>query len=192
MLQYKADLYFYLHGYIHGLVGDQSVSLKLVEVLTRAEIPFQTFITAAKLYQKIQSRAEVENELSSQPKIDKYSKKAPPSRAKSVGKASMQLIKDPYTTFVACCIISSKFYKDIAFSNDSWGGLTCLHPYKINECERQTLDVLDYKVNSAGDFNVKSDIDAYLRVSGYEGLVESDDDKGVILKNVIKRLFCLG
>lgn len=188
MIPNSRDLYLGIHEYIHQLVGDTDVSLRLVNVFIRAEVPLQTFITAAKLYRIILNRSNNVN--STKPNSIKsmgMSNMGFKVKMKSnSGEISEKLIKDPYTTFVSCCVISSKFYKDIAFNNESWGEISCLDKVSINEFERNTLSVLDYKVNSAGDSSVMKDVQVYLnRAEPPENNQDVFD-----IRCFIKKLFC--
>ena len=170
------NFYFSIHEYIYELVGDWDTSLRLVNVFTRAEIPLQTFITAVKLFTLVKNRAT-------------------PERNSKTNNSTLQknnivkLVKYPYTTFISCCVISSKYYKDIPFDNESWGGLSCINKYEINDFERATLTVLDYKINSAGDKHIMNEVQNFLKKAG----IDNTDRRANVfdLKNFIKNLFCI-
>ena len=100
----------------------------------------------------------------------------------------MKLSKYPYQTFISCCVISSKFYKDISFNNESWGGVVFLSRNEINEFERLTLATLDYKINNAGDSHIMTEIQEMLRRSGYE--VSNTNHKAHIIGYIMRKLFC--
>lgn len=192
------DLYFGIHEYIHQLVGDMDVSLRLVNVFIKAEIPLQTFITAAKLYRIVLNRANTEkenvnfikkkNSTGIQSSCISRDKDLSVDKSKYIGMVSGKLINCPYATFVSCCVISSKFYKDIAFNNESWGGISLLNRDEINKFERDTLSVLDYKINSAGDSSVMKDVQMFLDRS----MVDTVDRGPEVFdfKCFIKKLFC--
>ena len=62
MIPDSTSLYLSIHDFIFNLVRDKNISLKLITVFARAEVPLQTFITAAKLYRMILTRANLEKE----------------------------------------------------------------------------------------------------------------------------------
>lgn len=185
MIANNGDIYFRIHDYIYKLVNDKDISLRLVDVFTKTEIPLQTFITAAKLYGIILNRANAvdENQACSKPIKSRRSDKS-----NQVGEMSARLIRQPYITFISCCVISSKYYKDIAFNNESWGNVSCLDKFQINEFERLILNALDYKINTAGDGNIMADVQLFLRRSEFgpnEAASENFD-----VKHFIKKMFC--
>lgn len=181
------SLYLSIHEYIHNLVRDRDISLRLTNVFIRADVPLQTFITAAKLYGLILSRASLESERKYSE--CKYSRdNFTHEKSKYIGKMSSKIIKNPYQTFISCCVISSKFHKDIAFNNESWGGISFLSKNEINEYERIALSILDYKISSAGDGHVMSEVQSLLRRSGYE--IPSVNQKPFDFRYLMRKLFC--
>lgn len=188
MIPDSKNLYLSIHEYIYHLVRDRDVSLRLVNVFTRAEVPLQTFITAAKLYGIILNRAEYESERSANEDPKAHRKDCSFEKSKLIGRMSAKLIRHPYPTFISCCVISSKFYKDIAFNNESWGCVACLSKNEINDFERITLGVLDYKINSAGDGTVMSEVQTHLRRSGFDA--SEVNPKIFNFGYLMKKLFC--
>ncbi|KAM0680447.1 hypothetical protein GINT2_001507 [Glugoides intestinalis] len=161
------NLYSNIDGYIYQLVGDTAITARLIDVLTRTEIPLQTFVTAVKLYKMILNK----------------------KKAVILKKEASRVINNEYLTFMACCIISSKYYRDIAFTNESWENITKIEKGLLNTAERVGLILLEYQVNTHGDAIILNTILAILRNENTQ-TIERDKTRMKKIKKLFKKALC--
>lgn len=181
------ELYNNLYEYIFGILGDNISSLKIINVLIRAEVPLPTFVTAVKLYSIIQNRL---NNTEVKPRQSLFSKLTQGRRSK-ITRENMKVLEDKYLLLLVCSIISSKYYRDIAFTNESWEGISDMDKRMLNEAEKTALLALDYHVSSQGDGVVLKAITGSLRKAGILIPEQENTSRGKF-KGIIKKVLCFG
>lgn len=157
------DLYSNLFEYIYELVGDKIPALKLVNVLIRADVPLQTFVTAVKLYKMILNRVnrvELQSARSYEQGFHILKRKP------FLDGDCFEVLKNQYLMFLSCCVIASKYYRDVAYTNESWELVSETDRRSLNEGERVCLMALDYQVSGQGDSLVLESILGILKSSG--------------------------
>lgn len=202
------ELYASLGEYLSELVNDKVIAMRLVEVFIKADIPLQIFATTVKLYKMILSKREVPGRecgsglAYSDPslKTNKPSTRFPESKSQKISYlASIQavppseivkLFSNSYITIIACCIISCKYYRDVAFTNDSWEQVTSIDMHTLNNAERLSLMLLDYEISSLGDNQIIERIRSILQGKNMDmsGCNQNSERK---VKTLVKKLFCL-
>ncbi|KAM0681140.1 hypothetical protein GINT2_000925 [Glugoides intestinalis] len=104
-------------------------------------------------------------------------------------KEASRVINNEYLTFMACCIISSKYYRDIAFTNESWENITKIEKGLLNTAERVGLILLEYQVNTHGDAIILNTILAILRNENTQ-TIERDKTRMKKIKKLFKKALC--
>lgn len=181
----QKELYNNLYDYIFGILGDNILSLKIINVLIRAEVPLSTFVTAVKLYNMIQNRLD---KVEISPKQSLFSRLTQGKKNK-ITKESIKILEDKYLLLLVCSIISSKYYRDIAFTNESWEGISDIDKRMLNEAEKTTLSMLDYHVSSLGDGIVLKGITNSLKKAGIL-IPDQDSTSKSKFKGMIKKVLC--
>lgn len=181
----QKDLYNNLYDYIFAILRDNISSLKAINVLIRAEVPLSTFVTAIKLYNVVQKRLRSDEFV---PKQSLFSKLTLRKKHK-ITKEDTKILEDKYLLLLTCSMISSKYYRDIAFTNESWEGITDIDKKMLNEAEKVALFILDYHVSSHGDGVVLNEITSCLRKVGIL-IPDQESTSRHTFKGIIKRVLC--
>jgi len=179
-------MYTSLHDFIYELVGDRISAARVVNILNHANVPLQTFITAVKLYRMILNRT---NRMSIMRHTQGVNLGGQSSRTQSLSQDELGVLRNQQLVFISCCMIASKYYRDIAFTNESWEVVSGTARRHLNESERICLIALDYQVNGQGDHLVQESVATILKRSGII-LTDKALGRGVKFKNMIRKLLC--
>lgn len=173
------DIYRHLTAYIYELVGDNNSSLRLVNLLTRADVPLQTFITSTKLYKMILNR------------VNRLDSRYLSNRQFHITKEMSDILKNQYLIFLTCCMITSKYYRDISFTNESWENVSETSKSLLNESEKICLTILDYQISGQGDKLVYDRISEILRRAGVDYRNEKYEKVSKV-RTFLKAMLCFG
>ncbi len=170
-----------LFKFIYSLIGEKAAASKTVGVLILADLPIQTFVTASKLYRIIINRT---NRISCQTEFPALKRR--PLFEEDVA----EILKDRYLIFLSCCMITSKYYRDISFTNESWVTVANIDKKRFNCAERAYLLVLDYQINVQDDSLVFASINDILKKSGLE-IADQGIKSTSKFKSLIKKVLCI-
>lgn len=182
----STNIYPTLKDFIHELVGDKISSMRIVSVLGRADVPLQTFITAVKLYRMVLNRS---NRMRIVSKGIRSGRSEPSEFRTVLSSEEHNVLRDQYLVFVTCCVIASKYYRDIAFTNESWESVSEIKMQNLNETERLCLIVLDYQVSSQDDHLVHEVVAGVLKRSGIE-ISEGAMGRPGRIKMLMRKILC--
>ncbi|ELA41839.1 uncharacterized protein VICG_01191 [Vittaforma corneae ATCC 50505] len=180
------DLYSNLFEYIHELVGDRVPALRLVNTLVKADVPLQTFVTAVKLYKMILNRINrVEMWGADSCGVNFRILKRRPF----LDSNNFEILRNQYLIFLSCCVIASKYYRDVAFTNESWELVSETDKRSLNEAERVCLMALDYQVSEQGDGSV---LESILKILNNSGILLNERNTGPIkrIKVLVRKVLC--
>ncbi|KAI5149485.1 hypothetical protein ENBRE01_0928 [Enteropsectra breve] len=96
-------------------------------------------------------------------------------------------IKNSFTIFIVCCIISYKHHHDISYTNEAWAQMAGLDLSLVNCIEREILILTDYNISFAGDQAIFDDISPFLD-QRYFPLKAKKKQK--FKKPLFRKLFC--
>lgn len=214
MYNTNRELYVSLGEYLSELANDKAVAMRLVDVFIKADIPLQIFATTVKLYKMILKRGACSLKLGGYKSTTGSTQACPASGILNTYPSTIglveagiasnqiisvqiiphvefaQLLEDSYVAIIACCIISCKYYRDIAFTNDSWEHVTSIDTRTLNNAERLSLILLDYEINSLGDGQVIERVRRILQEKGVHVAQDSQSSEKNV-RMLVRKLFCL-